>query len=290
MSIPSRDGPPTQSPVSDRPSKALAARLRALRLEAGLSQVDLAQRLGISQAAISNWESGARQPNLDDLYPLAHELGVEVVDLLPRRAGPPVRAALRGVAEKLERSSLASALMEFVDEAEAMKRPERRIWTRANLPHEAAADLLAELGASNPPIDVDAVAAACGVLVVEREFDESLSGLAVDTAQGPVIAINQRHPILRKRFTLGHELGHVVLRHLDTLHVDLGTASEDGDPPNYNWRHERSANEFSAALLMPQRMVNDAFKRRASIRTLARLFNLSELAMGFRLASLGLTQ
>ncbi len=276
--------------MSDRPSRALAARLRTLRIEAGLSQADLAHRLGISQAAISNWESGSRQPNLDDLYPLAHELGVEVVDLLPRQAGPPIRAALRGVAEKLERSSLAAALVEFVDQAETMSRPGRQIWTRASLPHEAAAELLAELGISSPPVDVDAVAAACGVLVVDREFEESLSGLAVDTAEGPVIAINKRHPTHRRRFTLGHELGHVILRHLDTLHVDLGNTSEDGDPPNYNWRHERTANEFSAALLMPQRMVNDAFKKRPSVQGLARIFNVSELAMGFRLASLGLTQ
>jgi Zn-dependent peptidase ImmA (M78 family)/transcriptional regulator with XRE-family HTH domain len=259
-------------------------------MEAGLSQADLAHRLGISQAAISNWESGSRQPNLDDLYPLAHELGVDVPDLLPRQAGPPIRAVLRGVAEKLERSSLAAALVEFVDDVETMSRPTRMIWTRAGLPHEAAADLLADFGASSPPIDVLAVAAACGVLVVERDFDESLSGLAVDTADGPVIAINERHPTHRKRFTLGHELGHVVLRHLDTPHVDLGTAPEDGDPPNYNWRHERAANEFSAALLMPQRMVNDAFKSSPSVRRLARLFNVSELAMGFRVASLGLTQ
>ncbi len=276
--------------MNERPTKALPARLRDLRLEAGLSQLELARRLGISQGAVSNWESGTRQPSLDDLYVLASELDVEVFDLLPRRPGPPVRAALRGVAEKLEWTSLATAMEKFVDHAESMDRPARTAWTRANSPQEAAAQVLEELYIRQPPIDVRAVAAACGVLVVEWEFDEGLSGLVVDTIDGPCIGINETHPETRKRFTLGHELGHVLLRHLDSFHIDLGTTQQDGDPPNYNWRHERAANEFSAALLMPRRMVGDAFKRRSSVRNLARLFEVSELAMGFRLESLGMNE
>jgi Zn-dependent peptidase ImmA (M78 family) len=82
----------------------------------------------------------------------------------------------------------------------------------------------------------------------------------------------------------------VVLRHLDTLHVDLGTTPQDGDPPNYNWRHERTANEFSASLLIPRTMVTDAFNKHPSVPALALTFRVSELAMGFRLASLGLTK
>jgi Zn-dependent peptidase ImmA (M78 family)/DNA-binding XRE family transcriptional regulator len=275
-------------PVTERPSKALAARLRDFRVEAGLSQAGLARRLGISQAAVSNWESGARQPSLDDLYVLADELDVEVFDLLPRRAGPPVRAVLRGVAEKLERSTLAAAMEKFVDHAETMERPTRTMSIRAAVPQEAAVELLEELDVSKPPVDVGAVAAACGVPVVEWKFDESLSGLVMDTTAGAVIGVNKAHTVTRRRFTVGHELGHVLLRHLDTFHVDLGNSPEDGDPPNYNWRHERAANEFSASLLMPQNMVSDAFKKRLSVRALARLFNVSELAMGFRLESLGL--
>jgi transcriptional regulator with XRE-family HTH domain/Zn-dependent peptidase ImmA (M78 family) len=274
--------------MTERPSKALAGRLRSLRLEAGLSQADLARRLGISQAAISNWESGSRQPSLDDLYVLASELDVDVFDLLPRHAGPPVRAVLRGVAEKLGRASLARALEEFVDHAETMDRPTPTAWTRAALPQDATAELLEELGVSKPPIDVDVAAGACGVLVMEWDFDESLSGLVVDTAAGPVIGVNQAHPLTRRRFTIGHELGHVVLRHLDTFHVDLGNSPEDGDPPNYNWRHERAANEFSASLLMPQKLVSNALKKRPFIPGLARLFEVSELAMAFRVENLGL--
>jgi transcriptional regulator with XRE-family HTH domain len=276
------------APVSERPSRALAGRLRGLRGEAGLSQAELARRLGISQAAVSNWESGARQPSLDDLYLLAAELDVEVFDLLPRRPGPPLRATLRGVAEKLERSSLATALEQFVDYAETIDRPARQISIRSDAPDQAAAELLQELAITAPPVKVRAAAAACGVLVIEWTFDESLSGLVVDTPEGAVIGVNETQTVTRKRFTVGHELGHVLLRHLQTFHVDLGDSQEDGDPPDYNWRHERAANEFSAALLMPPTLVHDAFAATASVRGLAAMFEVSELAMGFRLDNLGL--
>jgi transcriptional regulator with XRE-family HTH domain len=270
------------------PTKAVGARLRETRADAGLSQAELARRLGVTQAAISNWESGTRQPSLDDLYALAGELEVTVYDLLPRPDGPPVRAALRGVAERLESISLANSIDEFVDYADSVARPGRRIWSQAGDPVHASAELLERLKVTRPPVDVHAVADACGISVVEWRFDESLSGLVIDTDTGPIIGNNSGHSRNRKRFTVGHELGHVVLRHLDTFHIDLGTAAEDGHPPNYNWRHERAANDFSANLLMPANLVRKAYQQHPSIRRLAQDFEVSELAMGFRVDDLGL--
>lgn len=50
----------------------------------------------------------------------------------------------------------------------------------------------------------------------------------------------------------------------------------------------RAANDFSAALLMPARLVHEAFADNQSTRLLATRLNVSELAMGYRLANLGL--
>jgi len=274
--------------MNDRPSKVLATRLRAARADADLSQAELAQRLGVSQAAVSTWESGSRQPSLDDLYAIANELDLEVFDLLPRRMGPPVRVALRAVADKLELGTLGIALEAFVDAAEAAPRSDRAVWTRAAEPDEAAIELLDSLGYTKAPIDVDAVARACGIPVIEWAFVDDLSGLVIDAAGGPVIGVNADHALTRKRFTVGHELGHVLLRHLDSFHVDLGTTAENGNPPGYNWRHERGANDFAAALLMPVTLVTHAYKHTPSVAALAKKFNVSELAMGFRLDTLGL--
>jgi Zn-dependent peptidase ImmA (M78 family)/DNA-binding XRE family transcriptional regulator len=275
--------------MTPAPSKILASRLRDARNEAELSQGELAQRLGVSQAAVSSWEAGTRQPGVDDLYAIADQLDIEVFDLLPRRPGPPLRVALRAVADQLERGNLAVSLERFVDEAEGLSRHPRQAWATAESPVEAANQLLEELGMTKPPVDVDAVARMCGIPVLRFEFDNALSGLVVDTADGPVIGINDLHHPVRQRFSIAHELGHVMLRHIDSFHVDLGSTVEDGEPPGYNWRHERAANDFAANLLMPGAMVKRAFIKKAAVAVLADRFEVSELAMGFRLRNLGLT-
>ncbi|HET6794716.1 MAG TPA: helix-turn-helix domain-containing protein [Acidimicrobiales bacterium] len=56
--------------------------LRDARLRAGLSQVELARRAGITQSVVSAYESGSRQPSLPTLERLVratgHELDVKV--------------------------------------------------------------------------------------------------------------------------------------------------------------------------------------------------------------------
>jgi Zn-dependent peptidase ImmA (M78 family) len=225
---------------------------------------------------------------LDDLYAIAAQLNIEVYDLLPRRAGPPVRAALRAVADNLEMVSLGTALEEFVDHAESEVRPERVVWATFDDPVEAAEQLINSLNLKKPSINVEEVAHKCGIPVIIWRFDDDLSGLVAETAGGPVIGVNEGHSPQRQRFTIGHELGHLFLNHLDTFHIDLGSTTEFGNPPGYNWRHERAANEFSAALLMPLKMVELAFRKTPSVGELAEEFDVSEMAMGFRLRNLGL--
>ena len=56
-----------------------------LRKEKGLTQKELAQRLMISDKAISKWETGNSIPDVTLLVPLAAELGVSVTELLECR-------------------------------------------------------------------------------------------------------------------------------------------------------------------------------------------------------------
>lgn len=77
--------------------------------------------------------------------------------------------------------------------------------------------------------------------------------------------------------------------HLDAFHLDLTVpSSQSREPPNYNWQHERAANEFAANLLMPVEFVRSAFRETNDERQLSERFNVSELAMSFRLANHGL--
>ena len=53
-----------------------------LRKEKGITQKELAERLFISDKAVSKWETAASVPGIDLLIPLADELGVTVTELL----------------------------------------------------------------------------------------------------------------------------------------------------------------------------------------------------------------
>jgi transcriptional regulator with XRE-family HTH domain len=56
-------------------------RLRYLRLEVGLSQEQLAERLEVSTETVSNLERGVHAPNFFRLEPLAESLDVDIHEL-----------------------------------------------------------------------------------------------------------------------------------------------------------------------------------------------------------------
>ncbi len=60
----------------------IANRLVKLRKQAGLSQEELAEKLGISRQAISKWECGEASPDTDNLIALAQLYGVSLDELL----------------------------------------------------------------------------------------------------------------------------------------------------------------------------------------------------------------
>lgn len=60
----------------------LPEKLYELRKAAGLSQEELAEKLGVSRQAVSKWESGSAQPELAKLGELSRIFGVSVDELL----------------------------------------------------------------------------------------------------------------------------------------------------------------------------------------------------------------
>ena len=69
----------------------------SLRKEKGWTQKELAQRLFVSDKAVSKWETGASIPDTALLIPLAEQLGVSVTELL-RCDGPAAPAGAASVA------------------------------------------------------------------------------------------------------------------------------------------------------------------------------------------------
>lgn len=55
-----------------------AENLKFLRLEEGLGQTELAQKLGVSKGIISLWENGLREPTMSSLIALAKFFNVSI--------------------------------------------------------------------------------------------------------------------------------------------------------------------------------------------------------------------
>ena len=57
-------------------------RLRELRIAASLSQVDLAEKLGVSKQSVSNWENDNIQPSIEMLLKISRTFNVSTDFLL----------------------------------------------------------------------------------------------------------------------------------------------------------------------------------------------------------------
>ena len=67
--------------------KTIFNQFKALRISAGLTQKELADKLGVSQVSVWQWESGDNLPRADKLPAIAAALGCTVNDLLePKEA------------------------------------------------------------------------------------------------------------------------------------------------------------------------------------------------------------
>ncbi|HLV60456.1 MAG TPA: helix-turn-helix transcriptional regulator [Fredinandcohnia sp.] len=84
--------------------QALARRIRSLRQEAGLTQVELAERAGISNEFLSRIEHASGTPSLDTLARLARGLGIGLCELFqesePSDAVQRIEPLLRRMSEE----------------------------------------------------------------------------------------------------------------------------------------------------------------------------------------------
>jgi Zn-dependent peptidase ImmA (M78 family) len=162
-----------------------------------------------------------------------------------------------------------------------------------------ASDTLAKYEQAAAPIDVEVIAQGEGARLLREPLDADVSGVLLRRDSQTLIAVNNAHHPRRQRFTIAHELGHLLLHPGRPYTVDSTI--------RLNWRDDLSslasdkeeieANAFAAALLMPQALVRHALDDlRATrstneshlIETLAQRFNVSSEAMSIRLVNLGI--
>jgi transcriptional regulator with XRE-family HTH domain len=60
---------------------SLSRAIRSARRRAGLSQVELAELLGVRQSSVSQWERGSTKPSTVHLLALAAKLGCSLAEL-----------------------------------------------------------------------------------------------------------------------------------------------------------------------------------------------------------------
>ena len=272
---------------------ANADMLRVARQLRGLQQGEAAGRLGVTQATLSRVENKITTVIGDDLIERAAQvydlprsffyqpdpiLGapVSVHPLWRKKASVTARDLDVIIAELNVRVMHLRRLLEAVELETTYKLPRLDIETHED-PETIAGLVRAQWNMPVGPVqNLTRTLEAAGVVVVRS----ALGGSAVDgvtfSAPGlpPLIVLNHDQPADRMRFTLAHELGHLVMHR--------------GQPSK---EMEDEANLFAAAFLVPARDIRSALSRRIDVRLLAELkpiWRVSMASLLVRAAKLGL--
>lgn len=245
----------------------LGNRIKQARQSAGLSLRALAEKAGVSAMAISKYERAESVPSSQVLLSLAKALGlrveyffrqvqVELKDVnyrkhpdLPERDKAKVMAEVRDQLERwleLENfiptpwavqfqlpDGLPKQIADF-NEIENVASELRRAWDLGSNPIPDLIDTLESRGIK--------------VFLVDFDADKKFDGLAARADGKHVVVVGKDWPGDRQRFTLAHELGHLVLS---------GRLSKDLD-------EERACNRFAGAFLVPK---SEVYKALGQTRT-----------------------
>lgn len=161
-----------------------------------------------------------------------------------------------------------------------------------------ARDLLEEHNINSAPVSVDRIAKTFRVQLRFSPLDDELSGMIYVKDGIPIIGVNALHHPNRQRFTMAHEIGHLVLHRTEItkeIHVDkdfpmLMRDSESSAGVN---EMEIEANLFATELLMPAAFLVRSLGGESfdidddgAVIALAKEYKVSASAMRFRLGNL----
>lgn len=232
--------------------------LQLARESRGLSQSKLAGLAGISQAALSKAENS--------LGPLSPERMAVIADVLgyPEElfgwSDEPVGLGPSGFYHRKQSGLGKTALQRIEAEINLLLMQMRRLEASVEIepfyrlpvldadehePEAVAARVRAGWMVPDGPVpDVMRMVERAGVVVVRRDLESpKISGLSVRPPDSlPMIILNTGMSPTRERFTLLHELGHLVMHQMP---------SDDG---------EREADRFASEFLMPARLIGPHLK------------------------------
>jgi Zn-dependent peptidase ImmA (M78 family) len=172
----------------------------------------------------------------------------------------------------------------------------------ARTPYQEATKVLEKFAITKPPVPVEKIAGGLGAKVRFSPMDDEISGIIYIKDGVPIIGVNSLHRPNRQRFTIGHEVGHLVLhRELMTreVHVDMqfNVMRRDNNSATGAEKLEKEANQFAAELTMPHEFLRRAIGVRdididdtEFIKMLAQQFKMSDDAMKIRMVNLFLVR
>jgi Zn-dependent peptidase ImmA (M78 family) len=246
--------------------------LRIARQRKGLQQTEAAPRLGIDQSLLSRIENGFVEAREDVLLraEAAYDLPrsfflltdplygapISVHPMWRRKADLTVRDMDAIVAELNMRIMHLRRLLEGAKYSRANNLPRLDIADYGD-PERIAALVRAHWKVPRGPInDLSLLVERAGILVTHSPLaGAAVSGVTFATpGLPPLVVLNNEQPADRLRFTLAHELGHLVMHRFPSPAM------------------EEEANAFASALLMPEADIRGAFlDRRIDLALLAAL-------------------
>lgn len=287
----------TATPIQS--SVELPERIRRLRTMRRWDQGELARRAGFSATTVSQIERGRIAASAAQVESISAALGYSSAFVAADRGMiSTTRPLLRAYADASKREAdarlaTATTLAEYIRSANLKPFADLTPYFDGDLDDDAAiedaakeARELARLGEDD--VVKNAILAAerlgCVVIPLESEMGRHM-GMSVRADKIPIICVaNSRAvPGDRQRFTVAHELGHLVLHAQTPPPGDSVEAS----------RLEKQANRFAAAFLAPGTAVIETLNElggRVTLNTLAEVkavWGVSIKALVGRFRSLG---
>jgi hypothetical protein len=137
------------------------------------------------------------------------------------------------------------------------------------LPEEKVAQRFSQIRGIKPPVDVEVLVRELADLE-EDSLPGGYDAVTLDKSgrhPRPRVIIEKNQPATRRIFTLGHEIGHIVIPwHYGTDFCRLDSAARLGDRLTADV--EAQANHFAAELLMPTKWVERLIKAEAGLENL----------------------
>lgn len=253
----------------------------------GLTQEMLAERLGITQAALSRYENDLREPTHDILDQISTLLGV-VPELL-RRADRMQGALAVGAHMRRRATAKPTVWRRLEAQLNLHRLHAQKMFDELDLkteltipwldpfeyPPTTAARLLRMQWRmpSGPVRDLAGWMEAAGCLIIDTDFGTTrVDGLSQWVRTHPVVMLNSTAPTDRRRLTLAHELGHLCLH-------------SNGVPDDV----ESDATLFAAEFLMPAETIRPQLRNLSlgRLHDLKRLWGVSMQALIERAHELG---